>query len=159
MLKYDWQHDSDLREVCVENGFYCYARYMMSEIERVEEAEEAYFVLFLLLTHGKDSFETCISDILAKSQMMGRSEFSDSDYKKGAGFVIEQFMDFAYLEMSPYTKKNKTLFQKYMQSDSKFLNSIKSRMWSIKKYKISREEIQSKMSFIAMNIDYTLRNS
>lgn len=91
MLHYDWMHDSDIREVWSENGFYCIQEYLDHQPDGQQGQVEGMIILFTLLCVGRDSLVTKIQDLLNKAEFSPHSYiFHNDDYKIGAQNVIDQ---------------------------------------------------------------------
>lgn len=90
MLQYDWVHDSDIREVWAENGFYCIMEYIDHQPYGRQGQVEAMIILFTLLCVGRDSLKPKVQDILNKAKIMGNPVFHQDDYTIGAQNVIDQ---------------------------------------------------------------------
>lgn len=90
LLQYDWMHDSDLREVFAENGFYCIIEHIMHQSGGRQGQTEAMIILFTLLCAGRDSLRPKIQDILNKAKMVENPIFHKDDYTKGAQNIIDQ---------------------------------------------------------------------
>lgn len=92
MLQYDWMHDSDIREVWAENGFYCIVEHIKHQSNGMSGQSEAMIILFILLCVGRDSLKPKVQNILnkAKYDFVDRG-FHNDDYTKGADNVIDQF--------------------------------------------------------------------
>ena len=90
MLQYDWMHDSDLREVFAENGFYCIVDHIMHQSRGRQGQAEAMIILFTLLCAGRNSLIPKIQDILNKGKIVGNQIFHQDDYRIGAKNVIDQ---------------------------------------------------------------------
>jgi len=91
MIAYDWTGDSDIMEVCAENGFYCIIEYINS-IHTQGEQMLGSFDLFLHLFYSKQHLIPKVKDILLKAQMRNESVFDRNDYNNGAEYVINQFL-------------------------------------------------------------------
>ena len=105
-LRYDWMHESDIREVWAENGFYCIVTYMTEDAKTKEDFFAAAFDLFLLLYYGRDSLKRKISEILQTAKLRGNTIFDASDYKYGSEYLIRQFAFFSATIISPFVKSN-----------------------------------------------------
>lgn len=92
LLQYDWMHDSDLREVFAENGFYCIVDHIMHQSGGRQEQAEAMIILFTLLCTGRNSLILKIQDILNKGKIVGNKIFHQDDYRIGAKNVIDQIL-------------------------------------------------------------------
>lgn len=90
MLHYDWIHDSDIREVWAEDGFYCIMEYIDHQPYGRQGQSEAMAILFTLLCVGRDSLKPKVQDVLNKSRMLGTPVFHTDDYTIGANNVIDQ---------------------------------------------------------------------
>ena len=101
-LRYDWMHDSDIREVWAENGFYCIATYINKDAETMQDVLAGTLDLFLLLHYGKNSLTPKISDILHKASLRANrgigiesNIFDEDDFENGADWLIREFSFFA----------------------------------------------------------------
>lgn len=90
MLHYDWEHDSDIREVWAENGFYCIMEHIDNQQYGEQGQAEAMIILFTLLCVGRDSLKPKIQDILNKAEIQCNPIFHNDDYRIGAQNVIDQ---------------------------------------------------------------------
>lgn len=90
MLQYDWIHDQDIREVWVENGFYCIMEHLDHQSNGAQGQAEAMIILFVLLCVGRDSLKPKIQDILNKAKLSSNPLFHNDDYNIGAQNVIDQ---------------------------------------------------------------------
>lgn len=115
MLNYDWMHDSDIREVWAENGFYCIVNYMQ-ETDSSRAIIAGTLGLFLLIEAGEKHLYPKFNDILRKVQMkvslmgpMAGPEadiFTQKDFEGGAPYVIRQFKFFAATFMTQLEKQH-----------------------------------------------------
>ena len=90
MLQYDWVHDSDIREVWAEDGFYCIMEHLDHQSNGAQGQAEAMIILFTLLCAGRDSLKPKLQDILNKAKVLGNQVFHADDYRIGAQNVIDQ---------------------------------------------------------------------
>lgn len=101
MLQFDWMHDSDIREVWAEDGFYCIAEYLNNDVETMQDMVAAAMDLFLLLHYGEKSLFPKVDELLQKAAIrarMGGPEsqiFSKDDFYGGANYLFRQFKFFA----------------------------------------------------------------
>lgn len=91
MLHYDWVHDSSIREVWAENGFYCIQEYLDNQPYGRQGQVEGMIVYFTLLCVGRNELKPQIQDILYKGKILGNKVFHSDDYSLGAQHVIDQF--------------------------------------------------------------------
>ena len=91
MLKYDWIHDSDIREVWAEDGFYCIVEYIRNQPNGMRGQAEAMIILFSLLCVGRNSLKPKVQNIIdrAKYDFVDRG-FHEDDFAIGADNVIDQ---------------------------------------------------------------------
>ena len=102
-LMYDWMHDSDIREVWAENGFYCIASFIQIEKGNIMDILAGALDLFHLIEIGGDSLLPKFNDILQKAAFkvnmgFGGIEsqiFDPKAFSQGARFVLRQFSFFA----------------------------------------------------------------
>lgn len=94
LLHYDWEHNSSLREVWAENGFYCIMDYLDNQPNGRQGQEVGMVALFVLLCVGRDSLNHEIQNIIDKDiirmNIMGYPNFHSDDYKIGSKNVIDQ---------------------------------------------------------------------
>lgn len=90
MLQYDWVHDSDIREVWAEDGFYCIMEHIDHQSNGAQGQVEAMIILFTLLCAGRESLKPKLQDILNKAKILGNPVFHADDYRIGAQNVIDQ---------------------------------------------------------------------
>lgn len=95
MLQYDWVHDSDIREVWAENGYYCIMEHIDHQSNGAQGQVEAMIVFFTLLCAGRDSLKPKIQDILNKAKLVRNPVFHEDDYRIGAQNVLDQISLFA----------------------------------------------------------------
>jgi hypothetical protein len=116
MLRYDWMHDSDLREVWAENGLYCVVDLIRKgQGDPVEQAQ--YFMeMFMLLRWGKDSLIPKVQDLLNKSQMRNNPVFDNNDYKNGASYVISQFSFLTINGLRPLAQQDMRIIAGFMEA-------------------------------------------
>ncbi len=91
MLQYDWENDSDIREVWAENGFYCIQEYLDNQPYGRQGQVEGMIIYFTLLCVGRNSLKPKIQDILNKGKVLGNRVFHQDDYSLGAQHIIDQF--------------------------------------------------------------------
>lgn len=91
MLRYDWMHDNDIREVWAEDGFYCIMDYIAHQSDGRQGQAEGMMILFTLLCVGRDELKPKINNILQKGKRLGNPIFHADDYRIGAQNVIDQF--------------------------------------------------------------------
>lgn len=91
MLQYDWIHDSDIREVWAEDGFYCIIDHIKNQPNGMNGQAEAMVILFILLCVGRNSLKPKFQDIInkAKYDFVDRG-FHEDDFAIGADNVIDQ---------------------------------------------------------------------
>lgn len=91
MLKYDWIHDSDIREVWAEDGFYCIVDYIKNQPNGMRGQAEAMIILLILLCVGRNSLKPKVQNIInkAKYDLVDRG-FHEDDFAIGADNVIDQ---------------------------------------------------------------------
>lgn len=90
LLKYDWMHDSDLREVFSENGFYCIVDHIMHQSGGRQGQSESMLILFTLLCAGRESLKPKIQDIINKAHRLGNPIFHQDDYRIGTSNILDQ---------------------------------------------------------------------
>ena len=102
MLNYDWMHDSDIREVWAEDGFYCIATYLNNDAKTMQDIFAGALDLLLLIHAGERHLYPKFNDVLRKARMrammIGGEEaeiFSGEDFENGAPYVLRQFKFFA----------------------------------------------------------------
>lgn len=105
MLNYDWMHDSDIREVWAEDGFYCIATYLNNDAKTMQDIFAGSLDLFLLIHAGERHLYPKFNDVLRKVKMkvammgpMAGPEaeiFTNEDFEGGAPYVLRQFKFFA----------------------------------------------------------------
>lgn len=151
MLCFDWMHDDDIREVWAENAFYCVIIYMAKKwhslIDRIKVGEH----LFNLLYFGHGSLKPKIEDILIKSRIMGKSVFSEDDYRKGASYVIEQFFFMSAYLMRPLADKYPVLNGELKDAYDKILQRTEF-------LQMDSEEVLAKAAFITRVIGSILND-
>lgn len=101
-LRYDWMHDSDIREVWAENGLYCIIAYLVRDAKTPQDKLAGGLNLFLHIQYGKTSLVPKVSDILRKAQMRCEPFFDQTDYIKGVNYVLKQFLYFGATYLKPY---------------------------------------------------------
>ena len=115
MLMYDWENNSDIREVWAEDGFYCISMFLEENILKVSEQVVGGLDLFLILEEGGESLRTKFNDVLQKSSMhpVYCSIFSNKEYQGGADYLIREFKFFAATLLSPWEKKYNLISAEY----------------------------------------------
>lgn len=104
-LRYDWMHDSEIREVWAENGFYCIISYLVRHAKTPQDKLAGGLDLFLHIQYGKDSLVPKVTDILHKAQLHDKPFFDHIDYTKGANYVLKQFSFWGANLIKPYAPK------------------------------------------------------
>lgn len=100
MLQYDWIHDSDIREVWAENGFYCIIEHILHQSRGRQGQIEAMIILFVLLCVGRKSLKPKVQNIISKAKYDAFNRiFHEDDIIKGADNVIDQFSFLAVSEV------------------------------------------------------------
>lgn len=101
-LRFDWMHDSDIREVWAENAFYCLATYMSSDTKNMQDMVVGALDMFLLLHYGQMSLLPKVNDILQKASyraMMGVGVesriFDSADFNNGGKYLLREFSFFS----------------------------------------------------------------
>ncbi len=108
-LRFDWMHDSDIREVWAENGFYCIADYLLSHLYNKQDLMAVTLDLFNILNNGEDDLRTKFEDILTKSAMVCNPVFSEENYTWGYKHLIREFKFFAATILSPIVSQYPTI--------------------------------------------------
>lgn len=101
MLQYDWVHDSDIREVWAENGYYCMMEHLDNQTNGAQGQAEAMIIFFTLLCAGRDSLKPKIQDIINRAKILGNPIFHEDDYRIGAQNVIDQISLFVVSGIRP----------------------------------------------------------
>lgn len=92
MLEYDWVHDSDIREVWAENGFYCFVKAIREQENATAESQASLmFAFFVHLFLGRKSLMPKFNSILATAKRRMEFVFSMEDYSNDAEYLINQF--------------------------------------------------------------------
>jgi hypothetical protein len=92
MLEYDWVHDSDIREVWAENGFYCYIKAIREQQNATAESQAVLMLgLFVHLHLGCKSLMPKVNNILATARRRLEPIFSFEDYNHNAEYILDQF--------------------------------------------------------------------
>ena len=92
MLEHDWVHDSDIREVWAENGFYCFVKAIRDQQNATAESQATLmFVFFAHLFLGRKSLMPKFNSILATARRRLEYVFSSEDYSNDAEYLINQF--------------------------------------------------------------------
>lgn len=104
-LRFDWMHDSDIREVWAENGFYCIIDYLSTQAKTPQDRLAWGLDLFLHIQYGKESLAPKVNDILRKAAMRGEPFFDRNDYTKGANYVIKQFQFLGASLIKPFAER------------------------------------------------------
>lgn len=150
-LRFDWIHDSDIREVWAENGFYCIATYMTNDAKSKVDYFAAAFDMFLLLYYGRNNLKRKFTDILQTAFFHGNSIFDSNDYKFGADYLIRQFAFFCATIITPFVKSNNIITSDiqpfYQASKNDFVFAS-----------IPPNIILAKAKFIAKSIESILNN-
>lgn len=148
-LQFDWMHDDDIREVWVEDGFYCIATYLCNDAKTKQDLIAGCLDMFLILCYGRRNFLPKMQDILTKAGFKGEIVFSDDDYANGADYVIRQFLFFSATVISPIERQHHIISQRIMpafqeaKTDFEFAN-------------VPPNAILAKANFIAKIIEYIL---
>ena len=157
MLHVDWTNDTDFREVCAENGFYCIIDYWRTNVKTEEEQISTAYRLFILLNSGGgDSLIPKLNNVLQKNKVLLRDNmfanylgeahphnvFDDDDFAKGGGWLVDQFSFWAAQTIKPLVL-NCEVFQGSLLDDFHNILSIK----ELNQYK--PEVIMSKAKFVA----------
>ena len=90
LLKYDWEHNPNIREVWAEDGFYCFMNYLDNQRGDRQGQAQGFLLYFAMLCVGRESLKPKIQDILNKAIMMGNPLFHPDDYRIGAQNIIDQ---------------------------------------------------------------------
>ena len=150
-LRYDWMHDSDIREVWAENGFYCIATYMTEDAKTKEDFFAAAFDMFLLLYYGRNSLKRKLSNILETAYLRCNPIFDANDYEYGSEYLIRQFAFFCATIISPFVKSNNIISPEvqpfYQSSKNDFILAS-----------ISPNDVLAKAKFIAKVIGSILND-
>lgn len=101
MLRYDWMHDSDIREVWAENGFYCLIDYLTSPAKSPLERSTAGLDLFIHLCEAKEALLPKIQNILNKAIIVHNPIFRDHFIYNNANRLIEQFLYLSAMLVKP----------------------------------------------------------
>lgn len=155
MLKYDWLRDSDIREVWVENGLYCFMGCFKSGNTEKKQAE-LFLTLFLLLRYGQNSLKHKVQDILNKSQFLCNPNFDSNDYKYGAEYVISQFAFLAINGLRPLAQDDMRIIAEIMNIHN--ANDFFQECTELNFYSLSPNAIFAKMSFISSIIGSVLED-
>ena len=92
MLEHDWVHDSDIREVWAENGFYCYIKAIREQQNATAESQAVLMLgLFVHLHLGCKSLMPKVNNILATARRRLEPIFSFEDYNHNAEYILDQF--------------------------------------------------------------------
>ena len=92
MLHYDWIHDSDIREVWAEDGFYCIIEHIEHQPHGMQGQIEAMIILFVLLCVGRKSLKPKAQNIISRAKFDSANRvFHEDDFIKGSDNVIDQF--------------------------------------------------------------------
>lgn len=149
-LRYDWMHDSDIREVWAENGFYCVATYLNEDAKTMQDLLAGALDLFLLLHYGKDSLAPKINDILRKASFrasMGIGTegkiFDEDDFANGADWLIREFSFFAATWVSKVERQHPQIISSDIRS------AYQTAKTDYNFATISPDKIMAKMQFIA----------
>lgn len=156
MLRYDWIHDSDLREVWVENGLYCVVELIRNgKGDSIEQA--TYFMeMFMLLRWGKDSLITKVQDLLNKSKIINNPVFDDDDYKNGASYVISQFAFLTINGLRPLAQQDIRIIAGFMEACDG--NEYFQQCTRLNFYHLDPTVIFEKMKFLATTIGSILND-
>lgn len=103
-LMFDWMHDSDIREVWAEDGFYCAVEHLTNTLYDRQELLVSALNLFNILHYGRNDLITKFNDILTKGAILGNPIFSQRNYSEGAEYLIREFMFFAATLLSPLVR-------------------------------------------------------
>lgn len=90
MLRYDWMHDKDIREVWAEDGLYSIIEHLAHQTDGQQGQAEAMIILFSLWCVGRKELKNKIQDILNRGSILGNPIFHPDDYRIGAQNVIDQ---------------------------------------------------------------------
>lgn len=149
-LRYDWMHDSDIREVWAENGFYCIATYLNQDAKTMQDILAGALDLFLLLHYGKDSLTPKVSDILRKASFRANmgigiesNIFDEDDFTNGADWLIREFSFFAATWISKIEQQHPQI----ISSDVRLAYETAKTDYAFAA--ISPDKIMVKMQFIA----------
>lgn len=148
-LQFDWMHDDDIREVWVEDGFYCIATYLCNDAKTKQDLIAGCLDMFLILCYGRRNFIPKMQDILTKAEIKGENVFSDDDYANGADYVIRQFLFFSATVISPIERQHHIISPRIMpafqeaKTDFEFAS-------------VPPNAILAKANFIAKIIEYIL---
>lgn len=104
-LRYDWMHDSDIREVWAEHGFYCIIDYLSKQAKTPQDRLAGGLDLFLHIQYGKESLAPKVNDILHKAAKRGEPFFDRNDYVKGTNYVINQFLFLGAMLIKPFAER------------------------------------------------------
>lgn len=146
-LEYDWMHDSDLREVWAENGFYCIVEYFKSA-QTKQDYVAAALNLFLVLEYGHDNLLPKFNDILNKAQYhpVHSQIFNSSEYAGGADYIIREFKFFAATILTPIVKMHPSVISPELRFA---FNEAKT---DFEFASVGPDQIISKMTFLSMII-------
>lgn len=148
-LQFDWMHDDDIREVWVEDGFYCITAYLCNDAKTKQDLLAGCLDMFLILCYGRRNFLHKMQDILTKAEFKGESVFSEEDYANGADYVIRQFLFFSATVISPIERQHHIIspriFPAFQEAKTDFEFAS-----------IPPNAILAKANFIAKIIEYIL---
>ena len=111
MLEYDWEHDSDIREVWAENGFYCIIEYLNKQTKSTTDIAMGAQTLFLHLCIAREDLKPMIQKILNKAVVLGATIFKDHFINNKADYLIDQFLYLSALMSQPLIELNKNTLQ------------------------------------------------
>ncbi len=170
MLKFDWMHDKDIREVWAENGFYCLIKYITTDARNQVDQIAAGLNLFLHLNSGGgDSLMPKINDIIIKNKSLVHGSlnisrlfgfhkkdkadniFDEKDYDKGAAWLIAQFC-FLSAQIIKDSVRQYNLLQKPLIDNFHTVLSVK------ELYKYEPQQIIKKAKFISDVIESVLKS-
>lgn len=148
-LQFDWMNDKEIREVWVEDGFYCIVTYLCYNAQTKQDLLAGCLDMFLLLCYGRHSLIPKMQDILSKAEFKGESVFSEEDYANGADYVIRQFLFFSATVISPIEKQHHII-------SSELLPAFQEAKTDFEFASIPPNAILAKANFIAKIIEYIL---
>lgn len=143
-LQYDWMHDSDIREVWAEDGFYCIVEYMKTVNDFTDTMVMA-LDLFLLCVYGGRDLKTKFNDILIKARHhpFDSARFTADEYQGGADYLVREFKFFGTTLLASAVRQHPQIISEGLKAE------YDSARMDIAFASVAPESIIDKMNFIS----------
>lgn len=159
MLEYDWVHDSDIREVWAEDGFYCFVKAIREQENATAESQAVLMLgLFAHLYLGRESLFPKVNNILATARRRLEPIFTLDDYNHNAEYIINQFAFMAVYGARPLIVGNPETLDYYTERFPDFEDFFKQSVARREFMQLNPFSIFNKAKFIANIIESILND-